>query len=63
MSLSAKQEAETLLLNAVRSHNVQVSSSDIKRALEDPTQGQSLIDWARKHLLPDNLLTVDELQT
>lgn len=46
-------DAETLLLAA--------ASDEVRRALADPAAGAALAEWAARHLVPDCLLTADEL--
>lgn len=55
-----KARAETLLVDAIRSHDIQVQPDQIKQALQGQ-QSEALVQWAIDHLNPDNLLTKDEL--
>lgn len=60
MALTARDHAETLLLSAVRSHDVRVRPEQLREALQGE-QGDALMEWAIKHLGADNLLTTEEL--
>ena len=55
------QRAESLLLDAARSHRIQVQPKEIQTALADHQQGPELVEWALSHLDNDNLLTTNEL--
>ncbi|KAJ6790434.1 hypothetical protein PWT90_03012 [Aphanocladium album] len=59
--MSARSEAESLLVEAAASHGIHVGPHEIRAALSDGQTGAELADWATSSLGPDNLLTVDEL--
>lgn len=61
MEVDAHQRAESLLLDAARSHAIRVKPDEILAALADEQHGAELAQWALTHLDNDNLLTVDEL--
>lgn len=56
-----RHRAESLLLDAARSHRIQVTHDEIQAALAHHQHGEDLAQWALSHLHADNLLTVDEL--
>lgn len=61
MASTDKQTPEALLLEATRTCGIRVSRDEVKRALQDPEQGEAFAKWAKLHLEPDNLLSPDEI--
>ncbi|TQV92449.1 hypothetical protein V2A60_007140 [Cordyceps javanica] len=59
--MSARSEAESLLVEAAASHGLDVDAREIRAALADSHGGEELALWATSNLGYDNLLTVDEL--
>lgn len=61
MDADSQQRAESLLLDATRSHSIQVEPDEIQAVVADQQHGPELVQWALSHLGTDNLLTIDEL--
>ncbi|OAA71803.1 hypothetical protein LEL_09038 [Akanthomyces lecanii RCEF 1005] len=59
--MSARSEAESLLVAAAASHGLDLGPDEIRAALSDGHGGVELAHWATSSLVADNLLTVDEL--
>ncbi|PHH78112.1 hypothetical protein CDD80_7352 [Ophiocordyceps camponoti-rufipedis] len=55
--MTARDRAQTLLLQAARHHGLQLGKDELRLALER----SDFVQWANKHLGPENLLTADEL--
>ncbi|KYK56451.1 hypothetical protein DCS_03451 [Drechmeria coniospora] len=61
MDTQARDQAETLLLHAASAYGLRVGRHDVRRALVADS-GAELATWAATHLVPETLLTVDELK-
>lgn len=59
--MTARSEAESLLLEAAASHGIHVVPQEVRAALADGQHGADLTQWATSSLVADNLLSVDEL--
>ena len=59
--MSARSEAESLLVAAAASHGLDLGPDEIRAALSDGHGGVELAHWATSSLVADNFLTVDEL--
>lgn len=59
--MSARSEAESLLVAAAASHGLDLGPVEIRAALADGHGGAALASWATANLGSDNLLTIDEL--
>ncbi|PFH58766.1 hypothetical protein XA68_13228 [Ophiocordyceps unilateralis] len=55
--MATRDRAETLVLRAARNHGLQVRRDELQLALDRA----DFVQWANKHLGPENLLTTDEL--
>ncbi|KAF4580932.1 vacuolar H+/Ca2+ exchanger [Ophiocordyceps camponoti-floridani] len=55
--MAARDHAHTLLLKAARHNGLQLGKDELRLALER----SDFVQWANKHLGPENLLTADEL--
>ncbi|RDA94854.1 hypothetical protein CP533_4214 [Ophiocordyceps camponoti-saundersi (nom. inval.)] len=55
--MTARDRAEALVLRAARLHGLQISKDELRLALDRA----DFVQWANKHVVPDNLLTADEL--
>lgn len=49
------------LVGILRRYDVPFDHPAVKAAFEDEQSSPSLADWAKLHLTPDTLLTVDDL--
>ncbi|RCI14541.1 hypothetical protein L249_6584 [Ophiocordyceps polyrhachis-furcata BCC 54312] len=55
--MAARDRAEALVLRAARLHGLQVPQDELRLALDRT----DFVEWANKHVVPENLLTADEL--
>lgn len=61
MDPATRDRAEALLLQAARTHGLQVGRDEAQRAMDDADRGPAFAEWAATHLVSDSLLTADEL--
>ncbi|RDA89043.1 hypothetical protein CP532_0610, partial [Ophiocordyceps camponoti-leonardi (nom. inval.)] len=56
-AMAARDCAEALILRAARLHGLQIPQDELRLALDRT----DFVEWANKHVVPENLLTADEL--
>ncbi|KJZ74913.1 hypothetical protein HIM_05644 [Hirsutella minnesotensis 3608] len=62
MATPTRDQAESLLSDAARTFGLQVTPEQVQAALDDPDHGIAFAEWATKHLVPDCLLSQNELE-
>lgn len=55
--------ADSDLVDLLRKYEVPVDQSSLESAFQDEEQGRLLSEWAKSHLVPDTLLTRNELNS